>query len=207
MLKQERIYHIAIFEEVDNELNQIINIEASSQRDLLGLTHNSVGVNNITAQLAASALSSKEPIFFRKDYKSIELMPNDLILGYDKVDLNILKNKYLSDARYYMSHQQAIVTGIMMYDFICINNELIDKGFIITEDTREEIYIEILETEDEELIERLEQYLNAKDNIEKASFLEKEYQKFYREIKQAELEEDVIKIGDDFLKRLSNVSN
>ena len=47
----EHIYHVAIFEKVSDELNQIINIETSVIRDLIGLKNNSIGVNNITAQI------------------------------------------------------------------------------------------------------------------------------------------------------------
>ena len=205
-MQKERIYHIAVFEQVDETLNQIISIDSSSMRDLLGLTHNSIGVSILTAQLVADAYSKGLNVYYMRSCQSIELLPSDLIIGDDNLSIQVIRNRYLVDARYHISHKQAIVTGIMMFDFICINNILIDKGFVITEDNREEKYIEILETEDEVLIEKLERYLNARDNIERASFMEHEYQKFYSDIKQADNIEEVKEIGSKFLQRIQDVS-
>lgn len=49
--------------------------------------------------------------------------------------------------------------------YIDINNELNDKGFFITDDNKEEKYLEILETGDEKLIDLLEEFLIIKDQL------------------------------------------
>ena len=201
----EHIYHVAIFEKVSDELNQIINIETSVIRDLIGLKNNSIGVNNITAQIVETMFNQGKQVYYKSNCKSIELMPYDIFSGDDVTDLNILRNQKLSDAKYCISHHQALVTGLMMFDFICINNELIDKGYIITDYNREDKYIEILEAEDDELVEKLERYLNARDNITRASFLENKYQKFYIDIKQSQTEEEILKVSSEFMQRLQNV--
>lgn len=202
----EHIYHVAKFEKYNDELNQIISVETSVVRDLVNLHNNIIGINNLTAQIISDSLIKNEMVFFKKDCKSIELMPYDLIVGQLENDIIAARNQALVEAKYYVSHNQALVTGLMMFDFICINNELIDKGFVITDYNREEKYIDILETMDEELIYKLEIYLNARDQIQRASFLENEYQKFYRDIKQAETIETVLEIKSKFLTRLQNVS-
>ena len=69
----EHIYHIAVFEEVSKELNQIINIETSVVRDLIGLRVNSVGINNLTAQIVEKMFSLGQRVYFKKDYKSFKL--------------------------------------------------------------------------------------------------------------------------------------
>lgn len=201
----EHIYHVAIFEKVSDELNQIINIETSVIRDLIGLRHNSVGINNLTAQMVEKMFSDGLQVYYKSNTKSIELMPYDIFSGADVTDINILRNQKLSEAKYNVSHHQALVTGLMMFDFICINNELLDKGFVITDNNREDKYIEILEAEDEALVEKLEIYLNARDTISRASFLEREYQKFYRDIKQSQTEEEILKVSSEFIQRLQNV--
>ena len=201
----EHIYHIAVFEEVSKELNQIINIETSVVRDLIGLRHNSIGINNLSAQIVEKLFSQGQKAYFKKDCQSVELMPQDIFSGADVTDLNVLRNQKLSDAKYQISHSQALVTGLMMFDFICINNELIDKGYVITDYNREDKYIEILEADDEDLVDKLERYLNARDAITRASFLEQEYQKFYTDIKQSQTEEDILKVSDEFNLRLRNV--
>ncbi len=201
----EHIYHIGLYEPVNDELNQIISVETSVVKDLIGLRHNCLGMNNITAQIIEENFSKNEKVFFKKDCKSIELMPYDLIIGPVVEDIKTVINQYLTEARYHVSHQQALVTGLMMFDFICINNELINEGYIITSKNREEKYIEILETGDEELIEKLERYLNASDTINRASFLQNEYNRFYIQIKQETNIEKVKEIGEEYLVRLKNV--
>lgn len=202
----EHIYHVAKFETYNDELNQIISVETSVVRDLVNLYNNIIGINNLTAQIISDSLIKNEMVFFKKDCKSIELMPYDLIIGQLENDIVAVRNQALVEAKYYVSHNQALVTGLMMFDFICINNELIDRGFVITELNREEKYIEILEAEDDDLVDKLEIYLNARDQIQRASFLENEYQKYYRDIKQAETIESVLEIKSKFLTRLQNVS-
>ena len=202
----EHIYHVAKFENYNDELNQIISVETSVVRDLLNLYNNIIGINNLTAQIISDSLIKNEMVFFKKDCKSIELMPYDLIVGQLENDIVAARNQALVEAKYYVSHNQALVTGLMMFDFICINNELIDRGFVITELNREEKYIEILEADDDDLVDKLEIYLNARDQIQRASFLENEYQKYYRDIKQAETIESVLEIKSKFLTRLQNVS-
>ena len=201
----EHIYHIALYEEVNNELNEIISVETSVIRDLIGLKKNCLGINNLTAQLIEAAFAKKEKVYFSKNCESIELMPYDLVYGAEVEDIKTVQNKYLTEARRHVSHYQALVTGIMMFDFICINNELINEGYIITSKNREEKYIEILETGEEELIEKLERYLNAHDTIMRASFLQNEYNRFYIQIKQESEIEKVKEIGNDFIQRLKDV--
>lgn len=201
----EHIYHIGLYEPVNDELNQIISVETSVVKDLIGLRHNCLGMNNITAQIIEESFSKNEKVFFKKDCKSIELMPYDLIIGPVVEDIKTVINQYLTEARYHVSHQQALVTGLMMFDFICINNELINDGYVITSKNREDKYIEILETGDEELIEKLERYLNAHDTINRASFLQNEYNRFYIRLKQQSDIEKVKEIGEAFLQRLKDV--
>ena len=201
----EHIYHIGLYEPVNDELNQIISVETSIVKDLIGLRHNCLGMNNITAQIIEESFSKNEKVFFKKDCKSIELMPHDLIIGPVVEDIKTVINQYLTEARYHVSHQQALVTGLMMFDFICINNELINEGYVISSNNREDKYIEILETGDEELIEKLERYLNAHDTINRASFLQNEYNRFYIRLKQQTEVEKVKEIGEAFLQRLKDV--
>lgn len=201
----EHIYHIGLYEPVNDELNQIISVETSVVKDLIGLRHNCLGMNNITAQIIEESFSKNEKVFFKKDCKSIELMPYDLIIGPVVEDIKTVINQYLTEARYHVSHHQALVTGLMMFDFICINNELINEGYVITSKNREEKYIEILETDNEELVDKLERYLNASDIISRASFLQNEYNRFYIQMKQETEIEKVKEIGEEYLVRLKNV--
>jgi len=51
------------------------------------------------------------------------------------------------------------------FKFHILNNQLIDAGYIITDENREEKYLEIINTSDETLISILEAYLEIRDSI------------------------------------------
>ena len=50
-------------------------------------------------------------------------------------------------------------------NFFILSNELLSKGFNITDDNREEVYIKIIETGDIKLIEDLEKYITLRDSL------------------------------------------
>lgn len=59
--------------------------------------------------------------------------------------------------------------------FMQLNNKFASKGIFITEDNKEEKYIEIIESEDVDLIDDLEQYITLLDNIKIIQKKKKEY--------------------------------
>ena len=59
---------------------------------------------------------------------------------------------------------------IKLFEYISINNELISKGYFISDENREEKYLEILNKESEEFIEKFIKYLEIMDRM----FVEKE---------------------------------
>lgn len=90
-----------------------------------------------------------------------------------------LKEKYLTLSRNSITSMVFYVDALM---------QLADKGYFITDQNREEKYIEIIETGDEELIELLEEYLIHKDEITNLKWNRKEYNKGLKTI--AKLDED-----------------
>lgn len=49
--------------------------------------------------------------------------------------------------------------------FLAINNKFLSKGFYITDENREEMYIKVIETGDNQLISDLETFINLRDSI------------------------------------------
>jgi chromatin segregation and condensation protein Rec8/ScpA/Scc1 (kleisin family) len=88
-----------------------------------------------------------------------------------------------------------------MYGFIILNNDLANAGYFITNENREEKYLEILETGDEKLISKLEDYLNYKDEIETVAHLERRFSSFRTEIRAAASVEEVTAIEERFLEK------
>lgn len=59
--------------------------------------------------------------------------------------------------------------------FMLLNNEFVSKGYIITEENREENYIKIIETGDMQLIDKLEKYISLIDSIKDLQTKKDEY--------------------------------
>jgi hypothetical protein len=59
--------------------------------------------------------------------------------------------------------------------FMLLNNEFVSKGYIITEETREENYIKIIETGDVDLIGKLEKYIELIDSIKELQVKKEEF--------------------------------
>lgn len=79
----------------------------------------------------------------------------------------ILRNNFLGKIDAHINVDTIIYNQSML--------ELADAGFIITNNNREEKYLEILETGDENLIELLEQFLILKDKLTFIISQKKEY--------------------------------
>jgi hypothetical protein len=159
------------------------------------------GLNNIAANLIRESMAANSIVRIVKDFQGLEVMPSDLIIikGDDTDSLNFYKKIIIQKARQHVTHQQAVVSGIMLYEYTIINNYLCDKGYFIHDDNREEVYLSILETGDDVLIDRLETYLNAKDEIGRASALDQLYRKLYKSVNGCTSIDEVDNFFNDFM--------
>jgi predicted transcriptional regulator len=96
---------------------------------------------------------------------------------------------------YYRSrvNQESLIDYALYID---INNELASKGFFITDENREEKYLEILETGDDKLIDALEEFLILKDELSILKTARKIFTEILQKLKEAD-ENDI-----DYLKEL-----
>lgn len=88
--------------------------------------------------------------------------------------------------------------------FMLLNNKLADKGFFITEENKEEKYIEIIETCDESLIEDLEKYIFLLDKIKIIQNKKNEYDNIIESLKYLsnyDDQESVHSIIEEYLRR------
>ena len=98
------------------------------------------------------------------------------------------KVQVLQNARERLEQRTEVLNMVDFITFIDVNNILHSKGFFITEDNREEKYLEILETGNDELIDLLEEFLIAKDNLNPLVDAKKQYTKTIERLK--EIDED-----------------
>jgi hypothetical protein len=91
-----------------------------------------------------------------------------------------------------------------MVQFMILNNEFMTRGIYITDDNREESYLKIIETGDDTLLEKLEQYLNIKDAVADIQKKREEYQEIIDKLNNLSDHNDreaVNAIVEDYLRR------
>lgn len=79
-------------------------------------------------------------------------------------------------------------------DFIDTNNILNSKGYFITDDNKEEKYLEILETEDEDLIDTLEKFLISKDRLSPIKTAREDFENIIEKLKYTDDREELEEI-------------
>jgi chromatin segregation and condensation protein Rec8/ScpA/Scc1 (kleisin family) len=81
-----------------------------------------------------------------------------------------------------------------------LNNELNAKGYFIYDGNREEVYLSILETGDDVLIAKLEEYLNFKDEIARVAQLNTKFSNVIKDIMAIETKVSIVALADNFIK-------
>jgi hypothetical protein len=102
------------------------------------------------------------------DYKEIEGIDASSYAGKAAM---AVKTK----ARGVMGDDLLIFKLVDFVSYIMINNKFLNKGIIITDDTKEEGYIKIIESGDESLINDLEKYIELRDSIKVIESQKTEY--------------------------------
>lgn len=91
-------------------------------------------------------------------------------------------------------------TIIQSYVFMIENMRMLEKGYFIHDDNREEQYLEIINTGDEDLISLLESYLEAKDDIIFVDRHHRRHKDFLEEIDETESLEEVKSVTDSYIQ-------
>jgi len=115
---------------------------------------------------------------FKNDIFNNLVVVNDEDIPIDESDIdttkllvytgNSLENKKFKAIRTMNQTNIAysIETALDFYHFIIANNVLISRGYSITDANREEKYLEIIATQDDALIQMLEDYLQSKESLD-----------------------------------------
>ncbi|WP_120405531.1 hypothetical protein [Halobacteriovorax sp. BALOs_7] len=151
-----------------------------------------LNLSAVSSSIIKHAIEKGIEVRITKPLEYNEVMPHEIrLIEGDENDHNYARESAIKKARMVVTHDLASVSGYTFYSFMCLNNELCDKGFFITAENRESKYLEILETGNEELIQKLEDYLNTKDQIERVAALNKKFDHFRKLIGE---EDDIEKI-------------
>jgi hypothetical protein len=200
-----RIYDLAVVEDCGTywKINSVI------QNTMEGLEENNellIRLSFLAHEQIADAISSKKLVHIPKgNFRSVELLPGEFLIVEPGVDeLQSHKDAVLVKIRSMVTPIITKISSMTMYGFIVLNNDLSSNGYFITNQNREEKYLEILETGDEKLIAKLEEYLNYKDEIENVAFIERMFSKLRADIKAVTSIDEVYKLEISFLENLKS---
>jgi hypothetical protein len=196
------IYDLAVVED-QGTYWKINNLVQNTMENLANSTEKTLRLSYMANELIKEAMLSGKVVHVPKEnLRSIEVLPGDftIIEPSEEDMLQATKDAVNARVRMLITPTLTKISGITLYGFMVLNNDLANAGYFITNENREEKYLEILETEDETLISKLEDYLNYKDEIERVAFLERNFSKFRKEINQLTSIAEVIKRQDEFLE-------
>jgi hypothetical protein len=129
------------------------------------------------------------------------LKSTDLVL--EKLDdLTKLKNSYLKNAKASLESRFGVIEFFEFFEFLLANNALAEKGYFITDANREEKYLEIINTGDEDLISLLENFLNVRDKLSASYEWYRRYSSFAFNLKAASTEEEAQSEMNLFLEQI-----
>lgn len=196
------IYDLAMVQDrgshwfVTNVTQNTLDNQADKDEKFLRLSY-------MSHQLIKQALMDGKRVHIHKTLRTTEVLPGE----FDVIDLaesdpiQEARDASVVKVRMLVTPELSKISGFAMYGFIVLNNDLCANGYFITNENREEKYLEILETGDEKLIAKLEDYLNYKDEIEAVAHLERRFTAFRNEIRTANTVEEIKAIEERFLER------
>ena len=182
----------------------VTNVTQNTLDNLADKDEKILKLSYMSHQLIKEALMSGKKVHVQKSaLRTNEVLPGEftIIDGVENNELESLKESSIIKVRMLVTPEFAKISGFSMYGFIVLNNDLSNVGYFITNENREEKYLEILETGDEQLIQKLEDYLNYKDEIEQLSGLERKFSKFRKDIQECDSKEKVETLEKNFLEK------
>lgn len=132
------------------------------------------------------AMLPANQIQFLKDTTGRLIVEDLILIPYDAN--MVYREKVIHKGREYLNTRLGIHSIFEFFDFIMLNNTLAAAGFVVTEKNRREKYLEIIDTGDIDLIDSLEQYLNALDKLNIINGWYRTYKEFEKSVYMADNE-------------------
>jgi len=196
------VYELAVVED-RGPYWQVTNITKNTLDNLANRDEKLLKLSYVSYVKIEEALMNNKIVRIRKSMMTDEVLPGEFeVVDLGETDfLQEVRSAAISKVRMLVTPDLAKISGFALYGFIVLNNDLANAGYFITNENREEKYLEILETGNEKLISKLEDYLNYKDEIEAIAQLERKFAAFRTEVKSAATIEEVTEIEQRFLER------
>lgn len=181
----------------------VTNLQPMTFEQLKEKEETALPLSFMASKMIKDAVLNGKSVFITKHLMDREVHPGEFeILDPEQFDsIPMARKSALIKARMIVTPEITKYAGLALYSFIVLNNDLSQRGFFITNDNREEKYLEILETGDGELMQKLEDYLNYKDEIERVSHLERMLAAFKIEIDKSKTFEEIDSLLTEFLDK------
>jgi hypothetical protein len=196
------VYELAVVED-RGPYWQVTNVTKNTLDNLANREEKLLKLSYMSYVQIEDALMNKKVVRIKKSMMTDEVLPGEFeVINLEETDfLQEVRNATISKIRMLVTPDLAKISGFALYGFIILNNDLSSAGYFITNENREEKYLEILETGNEKLIQKLEDYLNYKDEIEAIAQLERKFAAFRSEVRTAATPEEIEEIEQRFLER------
>lgn len=165
---------------------------------------NFLPLSTMAHKMIEDALSNDYGVKIKKPIFANEVLPIDLIINKDKNDITFIREASLINVKSKVSPEITKESGYTMYEFMKKHTEMMDAGYFITDKNRETKYMEIIETDDDELIELLESYLETKDKIERGFFIKKRFDILVKAVNKSTDEEEIRSLCDEMISKTFN---
>lgn len=158
-----------------------------------------VKISKVAADDIRKSLREGNIVYLPKNVSG-ELTFSDVVV-VETDDLMKDKLLFLSDVYRLVDYALFYVSATDFFEYLSVYNDLHSLGICITNDNREEKYLEIIETGDEKLIEKLETYLEKKDKLESISYVYKRSREFEKKAFDCETIEELELVKEEYYKK------
>jgi cellulose biosynthesis protein BcsQ len=196
------IFDLALVEDHGTFWN-VVTTTKNAVSNIINTNDRYLRLSFVAYKMIVDALASGKRVHISKPLQFDEVMPHEVIVVDSSADHNPLasaKHSALVSVRILVNPEFNRLAGMTLYSFMVLNNDLINAGYVITNKNREEQYLSILETGDENLVQQLEEYLNARDEIERVSYLERRFTAYRKSVEAAKTVEEVEQLKSAFLE-------
>ena len=196
------IYDLAIVED-RGPYWRVVNVQQNTMDNQATTQERVLRLSFVAHLQIRDALMQGKTVHIPKALQSTEVLVGEYtIINLAETDeIQQARDAATIKVRMLVTPELSKISGFSLYGFTILNNDLASAGYFITDSNREEKYLEILETGDEKLIQKLEDYLNYKDEIASVASLERKFSSFRTEIRQASTQQEIKELEERFLEK------
>lgn len=155
------------FSEDENNKKYRVNNVIFSDQIFLSSGKKFIKINSETALKIRDSILEGADVYLTEDQveeKKDLLMYEDVEIIVPQ-DLEKAKNAEVKRLRSYLHYSMAMVAAMDFYGFYTSFSELLSRGYNINDLNRDEMYIQIIDTGDSELITALQNYIETSEKI------------------------------------------